>query len=976
MSRSLKLILAAILLAGALAAGLDRLREPSPSDEALRAFVNAQLKETRLKIVACTIGERSAARRELTAVATVDARRPAGTVYHPVHAPVGSARISRTHVAVDPATPFKLAEWRRVKELLTGPRGPRLLELANLDPEAASLTQLTVLRELALPETPLSFTLAIRATRRWFRWSLALEDTAAAQLAAVLPLADSPAAFPGETCVLGHAGAAARIDALTRRLPDIAAALDQAGARLMTEEAPAVRALLQPGTLFAGTIATSAPDDPIPPRVLLEITELRGDEHPPRFTAVARNDGGGDRHRVFDGRVEFAPATAGFLLVLTAPRGFDVDNDGPLLNDRHGGAELGIDRDGRALLRLAVHDTSLVSEERKVNLRLERVADDARDDARRALAGDRDALLAATDPARLYSGNITQRVSGRTEPFLLRFIPPPNGGEVVGAVLQHPDRPQWRCSLHGTLTLNRYRRVNGHALVLRPSFAGGVEPPEEMVRAFADPDGDQAIRLRFEHGRFLGDTQNFIYRFEPAPAARMAAHAERTAGRDAGLRAFVAPGAVHEGTVRRAGRDSPGRLLLRFLEPPASHTASDSSDPRPQTIRAVLCAADEPRFRVPLVGTLHVDDARLDVAFQSPPSWPGGGITQAPSLAPHLEDLWLYPAELSLVFEENEMAGTMERGGSQLDFRFHSSSSERTAQLRRDDAERTARLRAFVQPGALHVGTLGRHGARSPAPVRLRIAAFDERQRTVQGVLESATDPRFRSPVRGICDLDVGVVALTLREPAAWPLAAIDRDPALEPHLAGTPLQGDTLGLFVESDRLTGSTNALPDDRIDVAFAPASDELLRAEGKRDALWHAFFETNAAHDVRLRIDGEPAGELRLRIERRGAEPPAFFGTLESRARPSFASIVSGEIDPLHRVARLRLHGPARPGTQAIDADPTLPLDFRIAVSGGGIGLWLGESGVNGIATTMIGTSIAFDFAPAAAPADADARRRAD
>jgi hypothetical protein len=408
------------------------------------------------------------------------------------------------------------AEWLRVKTLLASKNGPRLLQLAGLSPDTGDLPNVTLVREATWPDSPVHLAGTVIAERTFLKWRFRLEETTLLGPGA----AERPrplSAFPGRVLVVNQAKDAAQFAALARRLEEIRAPLQKAVAAMTAERKGALLELLKPKSLFVGTAVVKPSPTPTPGAqragVCLEITEVRADEDPPRLTALLRNDGGGTEQRMFSGELVFAPAAGRFQLKLASPASEAEENAGPFLSDYYDSFNLGKEEDA-GVLWFDVADHALVADGASYTLRLERVADAERDKVLAALAGDRPALLAATQPGTTYSGTITNRIQGSQEKFLLRFTKQEKEGRELEAVLEHPDRATWKCSFEGTLDTNRYR-AQGNPIELR---RGGIEfvPPDDMVRCFETDDQTATFPLHLEGTKLLGENRRFVFRFERA----------------------------------------------------------------------------------------------------------------------------------------------------------------------------------------------------------------------------------------------------------------------------------------------------------------------------------------------------------------------------------------------------------------------------------------------------------------------------
>lgn len=634
-----------------------------PTDEGVRAFVSKQLAREGIDVDGCFITNKTTEPKRISMRVNVTGSRRAGTGYvevggdpQGINGIPGGVAGGVAGPSADAETSFDFSEWRRIRELLSGKNGPRLLALAGLGADAESLGNVTLVREVTMRFSPVQLNASVVAERRLFKWNLSLQDSNLLALASVertRPLS----AFPGKVYVVNRPADREPIAALSRRLPEIRERLDQAVAALLQENKAAWLALLRPQALFAGDAAAhSYMDRTQKARVYLEITEVRGDEDPPRLSALLRNDGGWKETRVFSGMVAYDAGAGAFQLKLSSPASKGEEGAGPFLDDHTDGFNLELDSDGDSVLPLGIADGALTWKSGGATLRLEPVRAEARAALIAEAEGDYPKLLEATKAGMVYTGTITNRAKGTRESWLLRFTGQEEkegdnaSGADMHAILEHPERLAWKCALRGHLEANRYR-AKGTPLGFDQEHHADFAPPHEVTDMFETRNENAAepgspIGLRLDGAKLVGENSRFVFRFERATPELLAEREKREAARVARLLAFVQPGAVHDGTVEGLGL-APARVRLRFVQ----------AEDRGARVEVHLHGPQRPELAQRLRGRLDASRGVLQLTFEGPANPQGNRLDSDPELKAYFSGRFLGAAEWLFAVENETMAG-------------------------------------------------------------------------------------------------------------------------------------------------------------------------------------------------------------------------------------------------------------------------------------------------------------------------------
>lgn len=966
-------------------------RLEAPTDSAVKSFVIAQLKQEGFAVEDAWVNRQGKSDKTVTYSVRISFRRSTEQLYEallPEIAPAGGGVPSlggvRGAVNSSLATslpdwlPIDIPAWQLLRLHLSNPNSQRLRQAAGLTPEDEALVSTTVVRELK--DDPRSASNlnttegTVRAKRRGLLWDYTLERSwSSDQGSGSRRLL---AGFRGKVLVLERVEDRAALLDLAHRLPTISTKLARATAVLQEENKTRWLALLKPQALFAGTAEIKYQAGR--PRVFLEITEVRGDEDPPRLSALLRNDGGWTETRLFSGAMIYEPGLGAFQLKLSSPsRGSEGEENnykgaGPFLEDQADGFNLETDQDGDRVLPLTIEGNALLWNSGNTTLRLEPVRAESRATLMAESQGDYPQLIEATKSGMIYTGAITSKAKGTKENWNLSFTKQetPDGDEPSGidleAILEHPEHRTWKGTLEGHVEANRYRAKELPVRLEYREGGGEFSPPKEFTDIFErrnendfSEDNSAAMRLRLEGSKLVGENPRFVFRFERAPPELVAERERQQTAREAQMLAFIQPGAIHEGTVERTGLASSGNLRLRFVESdeqpgPAAklpraprHAGLAKKEDSSVAVKALLYSPSRPWFAYVLTGQCDVGHSLLKLRFASASGWAMESLSSAPDLKPYLDDFSSYNAELTLVLDQERAEGASGLQNPRLSFRFQASRPDRLAQLQKQEADREATMLAFVQPGAIHDGTVQRDGLAAPAAVRLRVAEPSDRPKRTAGRLRppgrvganrtadndeqvelelySPSRPRFFARLSGKCNVATGVMELQVEGSPSWPAGSLADDPELAPHFREAMNYGSKTMFFIEGERVAGTASSRSNESLAFQFQPSTPDRLaqlqKLEAGREAKMQAFVQVGAIHEGTIQAPGlATSARVRLRMVKGEARDQKLEAVLESAERPRFSSRLTGQYDPAKHVVGLEFAWSHDSATGPLSDDP--------------------------------------------------------
>jgi hypothetical protein len=951
-----------------------------PTDNAVRSFVVKQLAKDGLEVDNLWINKLSAPGDPLRLEISALARLKAGVRYETVSVET----LSLPAVSIE-----EQDEWRRVREQIRGKEGVRLAALAGLAAADTELLNARIVRELKT--APGSYnpdqqvTGIFTAERKGLGWGMAFERHGTPPEDGTTPVAGGST---GPDFVIDRAGNLDRLIALLHRLPAIRDKLDRAVNTLLTEAKLRWLTLLQPQTLFAGTVEVSEFGKKHKASIYLEVTETRPDEDPPRLSALLRNDGGWQESRLFDGRIIYDYSSGRFQLKLTSSAGESAHGAGPFLEDHAPGFGLSTDADGDVVLPLLLEAGALVWKSGAATLRLEPVREDARAALITNLQGDDRKLREATDPGKAYLGTVTSRAKGTKDTWLLRFGPqdattpeddedPSVENQSVNdenftARLEHPENRNWKCALRGTLLANRYR-AKGLPLRLQQDHRYELSPLKEISDLFGSrgnnvDESGPGIGLRLDRDKLVGENSRFVFEFVAATPEAVAAIEKKwvddTEAERRQLLAATSPDAIYRGTVTTRSGSRREEFLLRFIEPEDSGNDLQSRakralrgagapappvEKRDDVLRARIEHPDHPTWRRVLTGRLQLDPEKAEnfpVLLNTTGHTDSGKEARKNSF---LDDNY---QEIRLRSDGNGLTGE----SSAYRFHFDRLTSEAAAQLQQRDNALRARLLAFIQPGAAHDGTLKGKDAK-PGLLRLRFLKLENNGEKVEAILQSRLRPQFAWRMTGSCNL--AEFRLELTTGSSYDTTGLNADPDFQQSLRHF---GGNLIFFWDNDAVGGYLGS-PPDGWKFHFQPSTPEQLaqqrKEEAEREARLLAFVQPGTLHDGTVeRADGTTPGLLRLRIVKMENRGERVEAVLHSRTRPRYVLNVTGKCNLSDGTLRLQWSGePTRPAL-VLSSDPDLREHFRnFGIYNGSLVLSLEQNPVSG---THNNTS--FRFAP--------------
>lgn len=503
-----RLILAAgVIVVGLLVAFGSVLSPQPPGTERVNGFVRSCFARDGIKPDNVWIAGRTVEARRATFEITVETSRAEEARY---------GFLWQGRYAGDTPT---LPDWlnldvtalARCQRAVAGPHGDRLCQLAGLNDGDLALVRMNVLRELAPASLSRTTTTGIvTAERHGLRWTLAWNPRPGAASAPSGQAAPGRrlGEFTGEIRVLERPADKARLLELAGRLPEIARRLDETRPALLADAKPGALALLKPGAFFAGTASGPRTGQTAPARVFLDITEVRDDPDGVKLSALLRNDGSWRETRLFAGAL--ALDDDGALALALIPQAVDgTDNAaGPFMADYGTGFELP-DSNGQRVLSLKIDGTALTWASGDASLRLEPATAEARAAIAAEFAAAVRSQAAAVRPGRCYAGGLTDRLTGRVEPWILRFTEFDEQKQTLAAELERGGAQPAKLTLTGILDTNRYRNENGSVV-----FTTCESPVPDDVQAAWDELWP--VVLRVEGKRLQMEKPRHLLRFEPA----------------------------------------------------------------------------------------------------------------------------------------------------------------------------------------------------------------------------------------------------------------------------------------------------------------------------------------------------------------------------------------------------------------------------------------------------------------------------
>jgi len=521
-----------------------------------------------------------------------------------------------------------------------------------------------------------------------------------------------------------------------------------------------------------------------------------------------------------------------------------------------------------------------------------------------AAEAERQLLLAATSPGTIYRGTVTARSGSKREEFLLRFVEAGKGVSGILAFIEHPEHPSWRLPLTGRLQLDP-EGADSFPVQLNTT-RNTVYGKEARKNSFLD-DNYEEIRLRPDGTGLTGESSDYRFHFNRLAPEAAAQLQQRDADARARLLAFIQPGAAHDGTLE-VKEAKPGLLRLRFLK-----LENDG-----EKVEALLQSRLRPQFAWRLTGRCHLSEFRLELSRADSYGDSPSALNTDPDLQPHMRS---FSSRLNLYWDNDAVVGGYMDSTSGVKFRFQPSTPEQLARQRQEEAEREKRLLAFVQPGAVHDGTVEVPGL-TAGPLRLRIVKMENRGERVEAVLQSRTRPRYALQMTGKCDLTAGTLRLQWSGAPTRPALLLSSEPDLSPHFRNFGMYNGSLVLSLAENPVSGTHNNLT-----FRFVPSSParlvELQKEEADRLARALAFVQTGTEHEGTVGRDGRGSGKVRLRILKMDDRGKRIEARLESAQSPQYAQKLTGwlALDGQLLLARID-RGPADTNGRILFADPAL------------------------------------------------------
>jgi hypothetical protein len=574
MSRGTKLGLVGALVALVLLVGGGltwRMLSSRPGNAAVLAFLNTE------------VGGGRAVFTDL--VRQID-RLPDGTVRvafaatgatpEPLYQPIEAAQYFTQELKVD------VGRLQELRQLLNGPGGARVRELAGNPTQPPDPLQAIILRETCAKGAPVKYHGVLGARKAAQGWTYELAE---GQFDGEPPRGSLRATLGKTTFLIG----AAKDQEALRELAALqsAYAAQLATARVKYEDelraARAARrdhflAVVHGGALFTGTATPrNGRDEPVP--LYLELTEVGTTNR--QVAALLRNDGGWSESRPFQGEWRSDPEAEHFTVVLSTRSGQAVRDGGPFLqvNDTWT-VSFDVDAAGRLTGQTNAYDYVFTP-----------VPADGVAKLKAELAASEHALLAATAADMVYVGAAISKRTQASEPILLRFTQQKNAGALLNARLESPEREDWQRALNGNLQTNRYRADDLPVrLAARRADRSQRAADSSVFAAY-----ELMLALRLDGDTLSGEDSGFVYRLTRASAAEIQRIQADAAERRRQFFAIVKAGAAYDGLIQN-GNQAPSRLRFRIRQ----------VETRDGTLRAVFESRDQPGVFREVTGSYDV----------------------------------------------------------------------------------------------------------------------------------------------------------------------------------------------------------------------------------------------------------------------------------------------------------------------------------------------------------------------------------
>lgn len=378
------------------------------------------------------------------------------------------------------------AAERKIAQIINGPGGARIRELAGIDPKADSLASTRLVRETARAGARIEFTARIDALRTDSGWQVNILSLTPA---GPLPQGDTLDKFSGRLLDITRDSDVAALRRLAghadETLRRVEAARDRHRAELAATAGRATAAALAsltPGTLHAGP--ATLPGQRATPGLCLEIVSL--DRAASTLRATLRADGSWINARPLAGTFAYDTGSGLFTLALSAREG------APL----HGAGGLVVAGEGAFNITLRLDAAGLSGDAGEWSCKLARVPDSARAATINAFGAAENALFEATRPGLVYRVRTADE-----DALLLRFRTQNRATGALTATIENT-RDNWTRELQGSLAAGA-ARADGYPLRLLSTLDSAQAPVAPSIGLSLRPEaGDRlrgSIRMRDTH---------------------------------------------------------------------------------------------------------------------------------------------------------------------------------------------------------------------------------------------------------------------------------------------------------------------------------------------------------------------------------------------------------------------------------------------------------------------------------------------
>ena len=396
-------------------------------------------------------------------------------------------------------------------------------------------------------------------------------------------------------------GLAADFQAFAGRLATVRRNAELARAAAIDTRRKAFLALIAPGRVFRGQAQETGEQSTT--ALYLEIVGLSPDKE---VTALLRNDGSWRNARAFQGTWSADDDFETPALGLSSLAGQAVRGSGPFLENT---------QTWTFALQADSHE-GLSEHNKFYQYHFQLLAPEQVSELKSQLEAEFDRALAATEPGLLYQGTAVSRVSGASEPILLRFTGRSEAGDSLEARVESTTR-SWKRPLHGSIFGNS-RRSGAEPIRLRSAQDEAVDDAP-AVSVLGDRD-DLDVRLGFDAKSLAGGDSQFTYRFAAAGADDLRRMEVDRAERARRFLLVVRDGIAYDGTLHEEqGFVTHARLeISRFDRQTGAIAASVHSLARPNVYREFFGTCDPSGSSIVLTATGRGDygsDDGFDVPF-------------------------------------------------------------------------------------------------------------------------------------------------------------------------------------------------------------------------------------------------------------------------------------------------------------------------------------------------------------------------